>query len=546
MPSREKKPPDKKKTKDPSTDGTAPAQPEATAKPAEQPKHAVAELADQPVVAVSPPCVMVICGATGDLTRRKLIPALYNLAREKHLSPNFAIVGFAYDDLKPDVFREQLSKDIETFAGQAVDPELWDWFLKRIYYLHGDFRKAEHYQQLKELVEKADKEHEAHGNYFFYLATAPVFFGEIVRQIGALGLTQEGNGHWRRVIIEKPFGHDLATAKALNGELKQVLGEKQIYRIDHYLGKETVQNILVLRFGNGIFEPVWNRRYIDNVQITAAETVGVEHRGGYYDQAGALRDMVPNHLFQLLSLTAMEPPISFKADAVRDEQAKSLQAISVPAPEDVLTRMVRGQYGEGTVGEEILPAYRSEPSVAPESCTETFVAMKLAIDNWRWADVPFYLRTGKRLSKRVSEIAIQFRRAPFILFRNTPVERLPTNRLVIHILPDEGVSLSFGAKIPGPVMALGSVDMDFEYVDYFGKKPDTGYERLLYDCMHGDQTLFQRADMVEAGWSVIQPVLDVWKALPPRSFPNYPAGCWGPKEAEDLLIRDGRKWRRIE
>jgi glucose-6-phosphate 1-dehydrogenase len=500
--------------------------------------------ADRPVVAAAPPCVMVICGATGDLTRRKLIPALYNLAREKHLSPNFAIVGLAREDYTPEFFRELLTKEVPEFLGEPLDPVLWDWFLKRIYYTFGDFRDPACYQQLKELIVKADTEHHTQSNFFFYLAVAPMFFGEIVRQLGAAGMMKE-EGHWRRTIIEKPFGRDLESARTLNADLKQVLTEKQIYRIDHYLGKETVQNIMVLRFANGIFEPVWNRRYIDNVQITAAETVGVEHRGGYYETAGALRDMVPNHLFQLLSLTAMEPPISFRADAVRDEQAKTLQAIQAPTPEEVLSKMVRGQYGEGVVAGETQPAYRSEPSVAPESTTETFVAMKLMIDSWRWADVPFYLRTGKRLGQRVTEIAIQFRRAPFILFRNTPVERLPTNRLVIHIQPDEGISLSFGAKVPGPVMSLGAVDMDFNYVDYFGRQPDTGYERLLFDCMNGDQTLFQRADMLEAGWSVIQPLLDVWKALPPRSFPNYSAGCWGPKEADDLLARDGRKWRQI-
>jgi glucose-6-phosphate 1-dehydrogenase len=494
----------------------------------------------------TPPCVMVICGATGDLTRRKLIPALYNLARAKHLSPNFAIVGFAFEKFTTEVYRDQLTKDLQTFAGEPIDAELWAWFLKRIYYLQGDFRDPASYQKLNELVTQADRDNHAQGNYFFYLAVAPVFFAEIVRQLGTVGLTQEDNGHWRRVIIEKPFGHDLASARELNAEIKKVLAERQIYRIDHYLGKETVQNIMVLRFANGIFEPVWNRRYIDNIQITAAETVGVEHRGGYYETAGALRDMVPNHLFQLLSLTAMEPPVSFKADAVRDEQAKILQAIQVPTPEEVLTKMVRGQYDAGTENGEQVPAYRSEESVAEDSNTETFVALRLMIDSWRWADVPFYLRTGKRLGKRVTEIVIQFRRAPFTLFRNTPVERLPTNRLVIHIQPDEGISLSFGAKVPGPIMNLGVVDMDFNYEDYFGRQPDTGYERLLYDCMHGDQTLFRRADMLDAGWAVIQPVLDVWKALPPRSFPNYDAGSWGPKEADDLLARDGRKWRHVD
>jgi glucose-6-phosphate 1-dehydrogenase len=514
-----------------------------TAKPAHQPAPGPAERSP---IAVAPPCVMVICGATGDLTRRKLFPSLYNLARSKHLCANFAIIGFAFDKLSPEEYRAQLTKDMAEFAGEPIDKELWDWFLKRIYYLYGDFRDPTCYQKLSEIITQADREHHTQGNYFFYLAVAPTFFSVIVQQLGAVGLTQEKDGHWRRAIVEKPFGHDLASAQTLNAELKKVLTERQIYRIDHYLGKETVQNIMVFRFANGIFEPVWNRRYIDHVQITAAETVGVEHRGGYYDTSGALRDMVPNHLFQLLSLTAMEPPISFKADAVRDEQAKALQAIQVPTPEEVLTKMVRGQYGEGLIGTEDVPAYRSEPSVAVDSNTETFVAMKLMIDSWRWADVPFYVRTGKRLAKRVTEIAIQFRRAPFILFRNTPVERLPTNRLIIHIQPDEGISLSFGAKIPGPVMNLGPVDMDFNYVDYFGTQPDTGYERLLYDGMHGDQTLFRRADMLEAGWVVIQPVLDVWKALPPRSFPNYGAGSWGPREADDLLARDGRKWRDIE
>jgi len=348
------------------------------------------------------------------------------------------------------------------------------------------------------------------------------------------------------VIIEKPFGHDLESARGLNIDLKRSLDERQIYRIDHYLGKETVQNILVFRFGNGIFEPVWNRRYIDNVQITASESVGVEKRGGYYDTSGALRDMVPNHLFQLVSLTAMEPPFSFDANAVRDEQAKVLRAIQPFSPEEVLTRAVRGQYGEGDINGERASGYRQEMGVPPNSTTETFVAMRLMIDNWRWAGVPFYLRTGKRLPKRVTEVAIQFKSAPLTLFRDTPIEKLRTNRLIIHIQPDEGISLRFGAKIPGPVMRLGAVEMDFNYVDYFGTLLSTGYERLLYDCMIGDATLFQRADMVEAGWSVIEPVLDVWKALPPRSFPNYASGSWGPKEADELLEEDGREWRPIE
>jgi glucose-6-phosphate 1-dehydrogenase len=367
-----------------------------------------------------------------------------------------------------------------------------------------------------------------------------------VEQLAAAGLMQQSNQQWRRVVIEKPFGHDLESARLLNQQLLRVAEEKQIYRIDHYLGKETVQNILALRFANGIFEPVWNRRYIDHIQISVSETVGVEKRGGYYDKAGALRDMVPNHIMQLISLTAMEPPVSFRADAVRDEQGKILHAIQPLSSEDVLTRTVRGQYGEGISGGERVPAYRTEPGVPPDSRTETFVAMKLLIDNWRWADVPFYLRTGKRLPGRSTSIVIQFRRAPFVLFRDTPVENLMPNQLVLHIQPQEGISLRFAAKVPGPAMRLGAVDMNFEYSDYFGSQPSTGYERLLHDCMIGDATLFQRADMVEAGWCVVSPVLDVWKALPPRNFPNYASGTWGPKDAEDLLERDGRHWRNFE
>jgi glucose-6-phosphate 1-dehydrogenase len=378
------------------------------------------------------------------------------------------------------------------------------------------------------------------------MATAADYFGPVVEELAAVGLMEQKEHQWRRVIIEKPFGHDLESAKALNQRLLRVAQENQIYRIDHYLGKETVQNILALRFANGIFEPIWNRRYIDHIQISVAETVGVEQRGNYYDRAGALRDMVPNHIMQLISLTAMEPPVSFQADAVRDEQGKILHAIQPFSSEDVLTRTVRGQYGEGMVDGERVPGYRGEDSVPIDSKTETYVAMKLLIDNWRWADVPFYLRTGKRLPSRHTLIVIQFRRAPFVLFRDTPVENLMPNQLILHIQPEEGISLRFAAKVPGPSMRLGAVDMSFEYADYFGTQPSTGYERLLNDCMIGDATLFQRADMVEAGWCVVSPVLDVWKALPPRSFPNYPAGTAGPKDADDLLERDGRHWRDFE
>jgi glucose-6-phosphate 1-dehydrogenase len=492
----------------------------------------------------STPCVMVIFGATGDLTKRKLIPALYNLAQDDQLPKRFAIIGFAGNDQTTESFRKTLSEEVPKFLSTPLDSKLWAWFTERIYYVKGDFEDPEAYKRLQQQIEEATKQHDTQGNKFFYLAVAPRFFASIVQQLGQIGLTKE-DGHWARVIVEKPFGHDLASAIQLNAELKKILSEKQIYRIDHYLGKETVQNLMVFRFTNNIIEPLWNRNYVDHVQITAGETVGVEHRGGFYETAGALRDMVPNHLFQLLTMTAMEPPISFDADEVRNKQAEVLHAITPLGPEDVLTHSVRGQYGEGNVDNETVPAYRSEHDVAPESNTETFVALKLQIDNWRWAGIPFYLRTGKRLAQRTTEVVIQFRRTPFILFRNTTVKHTETNRLVIHIQPEEGISLSFGAKIPGSVMRLGLVNMDFDYVNYFGVEHNTGYERLLNDCMAGDATLFQRADMVEAGWSVIQPILDVWHALPPRGFPNYAAGTWGPKESDDLLARDGRAWRRI-
>jgi len=494
----------------------------------------------------SDPCVMVIFGGTGDLTKRKLLPALYNLAVDKLLSSSFAVIGIGRTPLSTEEFRSRIDQEVREFATTSVEPQQWKRILSAIYYLSGDLQDPGTYKRLSELLEKVDKDHGTQGNYFYYLATAPNFFGEVVRQLGAAGLAQESEDRWRRVIFEKPFGHDLESARTLNREITEVLKENQIYRIDHYLGKETVQNILVFRFSNGIFEPIWNRRYIDHVEITVSETVGVEQRGGYYDGSGALRDMVPNHIFQLITLTAMEPPISFDADAVRDEQAKILRAIQPLTPEEVLNRSIRGQYGEGIVDGERAPAYRSEPKVAPNSPTETFVALKVLIDNWRWADVPFYVRTGKRLPRRVTEVVIRFRRAPFVLFRKTPVERLTPNELVIRIQPDEGISLRFGAKIPGPLVRLGAVKMNFAYADYFGTTPSTGYERLLYDCMVGDATLFQRADMVDAAWTVVTPILDVWRALPPRNFPNYPAGTWGPKEATDLLERDGRHWRNVD
>ncbi len=492
----------------------------------------------------APPAVMVIFGASGDLTKRKLIPALYNLARQNLLGEHFAVVGLSRSDMSHEEFRRKLTEDIKEFATHEVDADLWAKFVKNIYYLPADLADTQTYEKLGALLAEVDQNHGTQGNYFYYLATAPSFFAPVVEQLGKAGLVEQIGSRWRRVVFEKPFGHDLESARRLNADIQKSLREDQIYRIDHYLGKETVQNILVFRFSNGIFEPIWNRRYIDHIQITVSESVGVEQRGGYYENSGAMRDMVPNHIFQLISLTAMEPPISFAADAVRDEQSKVLRAIQPLEPEDVLTRTVRGQYGEGKVNGETLPAYRGEAHVDPHSGTETYVAMKLFVDNWRWAHVPFYVRTGKRLPKRTTEIVIQFHRAPLILFRQTGIEKLGRNRLVLRLQPDEGISLSFGAKVPGPVLRLGEVNMDFQYTDYFGSTPSTGYERLLYDCMLGDATLFQRADMVEAGWEIVEPILDVWKALPPRQFPNYAAGSWGPKEADELIAADGHKWTK--
>ncbi|MEL6159516.1 MAG: glucose-6-phosphate dehydrogenase [Cyanobacteria bacterium J06623_5] len=491
---------------------------------------------------------MVIFGATGDLTKRKLIPALYNLTQQNYLPKQFAVVGIGRTPIPAEDFKDKILTALKGFASEALDSARLDWLTPRLHYLSGDFTDADTYTKLSETLSQIDEERATQGNYLFYLATAPTFFEQITQQLGAAGLAQETSEQWRRVIFEKPFGRDLATAKRLNCDIGKVLKENQIYRIDHYLGKETVQNILIFRFGNGLFEPIWNHRYIDHVQITVAEQVGVEARGGYYDNSGALRDMIQNHLFQLLAMVAIEPPVSFAADAVRDEKSKILRAIEPLSSEDVLRNVVRGQYdsaqrSNGEAQQADSRAYRFEPKVAANSQTETFVAMKLSIDNWRWAGVPFYLRTGKRLPERVSEIAIQFKQVPSLLFRDTSMDELAPNFLVIRLQPNEGISLQFGAKVPGPKLQMAGVDMSFCYANYFNAAPTTGYETLLYDCMIGDATLFQRSDNVELGWQVVTPILDVWQAVPPRSFPNYPSGSWGPATADELLARDGRTWR---
>jgi glucose-6-phosphate 1-dehydrogenase len=488
----------------------------------------------------------VIFGASGDLTKRKLLPALVNLARDRLLPRDFAVIGLARRPLSDQDFRRKLAQDLHEFMHPAVEPDLWAWLEPRLFYLSGDLKDPATYRSLGERLARCDREQKTASNYLFYLSTAPEYFAEAARRLGESGLAKEAEGHWRRVVIEKPFGHDLASAKALNRDLRQVLEERQIYRIDHYLGKETVQNILVFRFANGIFEPLWNRRYIDHVQITVAETVGVEDRGGYYDKAGALRDMVPNHLCQLVSLIGMEPPAALDGDAIRDEQVKLLKAVHPFAAEEVARLAVRGQYGRGQEGGKPVPGYREEPSVARDSRTETFAALKLTVDNWRWADVPFYLRTGKRLKQRHTQIVIQFRRAPHLLFRNTAIAACAANQLVLSIQPEEGVSLRFGAKVPGAVVRLGTVTMDFDYARVFGSRPSTGYERLLYDCMLGDATLFQRADMVELGWGVIAALQKAWQDPAADSLQEYPAGSWGPTAAQTLLTRDGRQWREEE
>jgi glucose-6-phosphate 1-dehydrogenase len=491
------------------------------------------------------PCCLVIFGASGDLTHRLLLPALYNLAATGMLSEAFGLIGVARSASSSDAFRDDLANSLPKFATRDIDERIVKRLLDCVAYVQGEPDDDATYKKLGQELARIEGERETRGNRLFYLATPPAGFVPIGCHLGKSGLAREDNGAWRRIVIEKPFGTDLASAQALNRELLGILKEDQIFRIDHYLGKETVQNILVLRFANGLFEPIWNRDHIDHVQITVAESLTVGRRGNYYDATGALRDMVPNHLLQLLSLVAMEPPVRFAADAVRAGKADLLDSIEVPTREDALRDAVRAQYGEGFVDNRAVEPYRQTKDVDPGSSTETYVALKLMIDNWRWAGVPFYLRTGKALRTKLSEVAIKFKQAPIAMFRDTPVDRLAQNFLVLRIQPNECIGLQFNAKIPGPTIAIGGVGMTFKYEDFFDAPPSTGYETLIYDCMIGDAILYPRADGIEAGWRIVQPLLDAWREAGARDLAAYRAGGEGPAEADQLLARDGRRWRPI-
>jgi glucose-6-phosphate 1-dehydrogenase len=495
---------------------------------------------------VPDPSTLVLFGATGDLAHRKVIPALYQLWRTNLLPHEFVILAIGRRPYDDDTLRADLRASLEKFSRVLpLDEAAWRSFSSRIRYQRMDFDDPASYDDLVTTLEGVDREQNARGNHLYYLATQPSAFAEIVGQLGRVGLDHEHHeGGWRRIVIEKPFGHDLISAIRLNREVGKVFRESQVYRIDHYLGKETVRNLLVFRFGNGIFEPIWNRRHIDHVQITVAETIGVENRGSFYEETGASRDFLQNHLLQLMSLVAMEPPATFEADALRDEKVKVIRAIAELSPDGMRSDVVRGQYGPGWVAAKAVKGYREEAEVDHQSETETFIAARFEVDDWRWSGVPFYLRTGKRLPKRATEIAIQFKEVPHRLFRDSGSDPDP-NLLAIRIQPDEGIMLRFGAKVPGLGIDVRSVTMDFTYGSAFTVDSPDAYETLILDALLGDASLFTRADEVEGAWARVTPIIDAWADDGPPDFPNYEAGSWGPDSADELLAREGRKWRRI-